>query len=588
MKLLLAFSILLLSSHAFSQNCSRPVDKKRKVVFVAINYGPAEIQTAKRAACDRGEDFVLVMPSNSDKPIDALIKEFEKIKKLGGKPSSLIISGHSGGGQFFGETGNLSRSEIIGLFTEKFPEFREGLESLYLLGCYTGVKYEIFSWIGRLPNLKFIAGYDGSAPLATRSSGLNYLQDLMKQERTLSQQRNASNLNRTLGLVRSIEALNSAIYVKTDACKETDETSYYFTSHSKNDARLSVLNLKDCPQRLKIIQDSVQQVVKYYDGEVPLPEDSARGPLRTIYNGFRQGHHCISEGDVDSIPTPDQVMALLFYGAYSKNFAEWIKPSVEDFLKELDALTLEEWSKALDEDISSLEDKKSQEKQLLNDLPSYDSKKSKAKADADSKQSALDAFSRKPGNADVSHLVLLADGVTEKIRRDTPEPKRSELIRILTELNTAQMKYENYGSSKSDYEKTVKESVASFQNDINKLKATPRTSEALRMMKNKLSLPTKAELSGTRSKQLELFRRMVKANQETNLTASLRKKYAALTANTVHMMNNLQSLPGAWHEYPPQGAPGIPRNVISPNRMSGRYLENKAFPEIFEISSTGI
>jgi hypothetical protein len=110
----------------------------------------------------------------------------KEIKDSQGKLQNVSISGHDGGGEFSGFKSNINRNELQNIMS-KYKDINE-VSSLLLLGCYTGTQKEVIEWKSIFPKAKVIAGHDGSAPLADRPQGHQYIADILTKEKQLSKQ----------------------------------------------------------------------------------------------------------------------------------------------------------------------------------------------------------------------------------------------------------------------------------------------------------------------------------------------------------------------------------------------------------------
>ena len=97
-------------------------------------------------------------------------------------PETLIISGHHGGGQFYGSNGKFDLSDLED--NTKIPvtllKSLEKVKFLYLLGCHSATLYLNYRWKKILPSLKLVVGYEGQAPLGNKIQGHAYLSYFLK------------------------------------------------------------------------------------------------------------------------------------------------------------------------------------------------------------------------------------------------------------------------------------------------------------------------------------------------------------------------------------------------------------------------
>lgn len=382
----LFFILLVLSSPLISAECNRKIDPKKVIIFIDTNTATPEIEKAEAGACARGQRLV-VIPKNhreydqlfkaskqisqelmnchanaplSDHCMDlrkkenkigekisklkenrldypALLKaELEALKKSKSSAVSFIISGHDGGGNFGGQKGNFSRYEIDKIFKD-YPEENK-VESALLLGCYTGVKFEVKHWKAAFPNLRLLGGYDSSAPLSERPAGLRYIQELLTNEKNLLGQTDHKKLEKKLyNSIKSINELRAGIYIKPTCVMGGTAEAFYYGSQSSNKG-LEGLVVGECekPEILQEIREMEPRFQMYYTGELEPPVDTANGELRKIYNKARKLEHCLTENNSSINLSP--VFNLLFFNGIKESFADFYKDDLrkaEDILKDV-------------------------------------------------------------------------------------------------------------------------------------------------------------------------------------------------------------------------------------------------------------
>src|SRR5690606_4236248 len=106
-------SLICISPALFAQGGNCPISKDSVVLFLDANDSPREIEKAREAACARGERLVVVEPDNLKSGIKQLADQNTPI-------SSLIASGHDGGGSFYGLNGDMSKTQIIAALQEGY------------------------------------------------------------------------------------------------------------------------------------------------------------------------------------------------------------------------------------------------------------------------------------------------------------------------------------------------------------------------------------------------------------------------------------------------------------------------------------
>lgn len=136
MKYFILLSLTVLSTNAFADyKCSRKVDAKRVVLFVNANSSAAEVENAKKAACERGDSFKEIPDKNSFLDATYLQKELNALAKSNVAVASMIVSGHNGGGSVHGTQGGVNKDEIISAMKSAYKSKPDLSPSLTLSSC---------------------------------------------------------------------------------------------------------------------------------------------------------------------------------------------------------------------------------------------------------------------------------------------------------------------------------------------------------------------------------------------------------------------------------------------------------------------
>jgi hypothetical protein len=304
--------------------------EKKKVLFLDLNRSESEIKVAKEMAKKKGEELI-IYPRNDDY---LNLNDLEKIISKN-KFRSLILSGHNGGKTYEGDNGRLVVSQLISMLDKSG---NTEIESLYLLGCNSANKSKMFFWKSSLPNLKFIAGYDGTAPLSSVQVGLNYFRDTMAKESKLINSKDKKSLKSSLSGIKDINQLNSSIYI---SCQEGENPQeYVFLSQTKNNQRFSEFNAKECAERIiEFKKNYSEKIRQYWEAELePTLENTKDGFTRKAYTFMRQNAHCLESNDGNNLITQftgDSLLFLLFNKSFNHNFSEYYKELISDSLNQI-------------------------------------------------------------------------------------------------------------------------------------------------------------------------------------------------------------------------------------------------------------
>jgi hypothetical protein len=368
--------------------CDKPINPQKIILFVDTNNSEPEIQTAKKAACARGEKL-MVVPQNYleygkyTKAVQAAEKAYmscvtrgancqaeekkssdayqemykfiysqptiangveatmKEIQAQGAKLKNVTISGHDGGGHFGGYKGGISRRDLDNIMAN-FQDINE-VGSVMLLGCYTGVQHEISAWRGIFPDARLIGGYDGSAPLSDKPAGHQYFEDLMVKEAQLTRQADQSRINSYVANnIRAVSLLNAAIYVNP-VCENPEEAVGYYFASGQRAKRFQPVQTTECDRMRPQIRQMSERFRLYNDGVIEPPVDPSTGELRELYSQARAIEHCIFNDD--SGMNVSQLFNLRFYDGVKKSFANYFKDDlaeVEEILKTVTPESLKE------------------------------------------------------------------------------------------------------------------------------------------------------------------------------------------------------------------------------------------------------
>lgn len=279
------------------------------ILFVDVNNNPQEIKAAKAAAQIRKEKLIL-FPSGSEKVSKESLKSF-----LGGlkntNVTSMVISGHDGNGNFSGRNGGVQASELKEILKSQ-TNLGISVRSLYLWGCYTATPGSLeFNWKDAFPNLQFVAGFDGAAPLGDKPAGQMYLKDALTKEKSLIAARDEKELGSLFKQIRGRAMVNAAV------CSGDS-----FASNKK------ISSLKKLKEECRAEDNSKgMEVFECYAmakvGCENPPSNTGNSPLRNYYNFLQETSHC--EPMYAQIgayrPTRDQVIRLIYYKNVVANFS---------------------------------------------------------------------------------------------------------------------------------------------------------------------------------------------------------------------------------------------------------------------------
>ncbi len=298
------------------------------IVFVDLNRAPAEIREAQRAADQRGQKLV-VFPDPASRvwaDVGAFKGFLQQLVRKDQHPVALIFSGHSGGKSFFGERGNLSLKEVKQAFqaVPKLPDqsaLRDSVRSVYLFGCYTGTFGSVRLWREQFPKAGVLVGFEQSAPSKAQTASSALIGDLVAREQQLTQKRDLKAVEK---LFREIQYSNQ---VSLAVCLNDQYVS--------QSARLNFQEYtKHCPREVfQSLRVTCKQLYFPYltcdPGFEDLPTDTHSSVLRDVYNRLRRYEHCEREFMSMALPSPEDVVRLIFFRNVVSNFEMYFRPELE-------------------------------------------------------------------------------------------------------------------------------------------------------------------------------------------------------------------------------------------------------------------
>lgn len=588
MKAIFFLAVLTFSVVAQAQ-CNRPVDPKKVILFIDTNNSEPEIATAQKAACSRGERLVIVPKNykdygrytaevesanralqrctnncdalatrasqayvnlenfkNSQKSTQESTKEaLDELKAQNAKMKTFIISGHDGGGSFGGSKGNFSRHELATLMKD-YEDINE-VQSLMLLGCYTGVQKEVIEWKNIFKDARLIAGYDGSAPLSDKPLGHQYITEILTKEPQLLAQADQKRLQAyARANIRSLFQMNTAMYLN---CGPGEGQEFYYASKAKT-KQFTPYDINECLRKGDEIDALSLKVSAYESGELEPPTNTASGELRQIYNQARALEHCVEI--LGRGPNVNNVFNLLFYEGVKKNYAKFYESDLAEVERALQGLNIENMERSFQAEMAKLEDKAKREDEMLNLL------QSNPEAYLAQRQQEIDAEKAQLTQLESANpfLASLARGESPPANfQMTPERlqlfnrymnKKHEVDNLEWELADARTNKEYFIPILRSRVEMQRNTIQNHQNSFNALK---HNSQSLR----EIWAPTAQNLQ-TKSRK-ELMDNVHKINGLLSIPGFPAEQKNALGWINTSVQNHLQHFqnPFSWHEHLPSG-----------------------------------
>lgn len=617
-KIILAILSLSFITHAQAE-CKKKINNSKVMLFVDVNESGEEIDTAEKAACERGQKLVVV--PNNHKEYEAKLantknahasyikcmkknpntcnKELEEVQKRSTEYSTftskqtplkqklqdqlaslkkdkvslenVTISGHDGGGHFGGAKGNIDRNQFLDIMKD-YKDINN-VKSVLLLGCYTGVPKQIMDWTMVFPDLRILGGYDGSAPLASRPEGHDYLYELLMNEKSLTsnadQKRLQSVLNKNFD---SLKNLNASMFLRPACQPLANEKSFYYGK--ARGPELKEFELNECMKATKDLLETKAKLDKFDSGDKEPPVDTTNGEMRAIYNMARRFEHCsssdepmvygdnsISEG---SIVSAQKAFGLLFHQGFKDNFSNYYDKEmneVENIVKAMDKKEIDEaeanYNKMID----------SQEKSLAEYVESMNLLESNPTAYIDAKKEIIKNKSEEYNKivSDPAYASLLKKFpslvLDSKVNINNgyygSQATEEETIQMMSLLGRVQEIYSLRNSVEMAENPKHREMVLSTKNQMIGYKTKSIERLKLNLVKgreqleaiNKVWIPTKENIKGKTRKEI-----MENAHAISGVLASpllpTKTRMALSWASDVTQRRLVEfEAPFSWHEY---------------------------------------
>lgn len=313
MKTLITVFIFIYSSTLLASN---------KVLFIDANNNPGEIKVARETAKLQGKELIVYPSGKKGITVEDIAELIEK-----NQFSSVTFSGHSGGMLFYGEFGEILLKKLIDRVKDH-PNAKH-IESLYLLGCNSGNKSKMMFWREAFPNIKFIAGFDGTAPLGSNQAGLNYYRDIMSKEEQIIQSANSNQMKKNLESVKGITAFPTSVLVECQA-----NIDFLYQPKTRLGSQFEKFSMgNDCESVVSYFDVKYKDSLKEFVNRNKDPRAEPPAKLREIYEALRQKEHC--EEEVKGQADANQFLFVRFMNEFDKNFLNYFNKPFNDLINSL-------------------------------------------------------------------------------------------------------------------------------------------------------------------------------------------------------------------------------------------------------------
>ncbi len=340
------FLLLTLSSLAQAYNCPHSVNPNSIIYFVDTRNSTHEVNSAQIAACERGETLIRMSPPINKNTFKNNLSGLARANRA---VSSVIISGHDGGGRIHNDDGDgLDKFEAIGAIKEAYrgkPALLAQLKSAFLWGCWSNGPAEVGIWRSELPSLKLIGGFIDMAPINTATASHTVLEGLLRREREIETAKNVASLRRSISSVENINQTYAAVYA--ESCGQNmyyyNKAASYYGEEDPNMSGGTHFTNFDTAFRCESLSAADKanirrRIMGYYLGNTPIPADTSHGDLRNLYMFARNNSRCLFD---DNMFNADRLLMLTFFPEVKKNFSATFSADIDAGVREFNSLLTE-------------------------------------------------------------------------------------------------------------------------------------------------------------------------------------------------------------------------------------------------------
>lgn len=307
-----------------------PKQAKADIVMINLNGSTQEVEALRKLTAKNKERLYVIPEDASDDTYDTedVAGDLLDLARKGVRPRSVVISGHHYQDQYFyGDSGSLFLHKLSAALGPSRAEgsvraFFDGVQSLYLWGCYSGTLGNTDKLISHIEtpfnSLNHIVGFLKKGPLGvTKESGI-LLERAFDKETLLRR----SSPTEKVSVLKTI--VGSSRY---DLIVHQGDA--YFTANESS-SRINYQRTCATPAALAKFAADNKTLYKYYNGEASIPADTAGGPLRGAYEDLQEYKYCLKKNNIcaanqsgyqyKAIPV-ETAIRLVYYKKVMANFA---------------------------------------------------------------------------------------------------------------------------------------------------------------------------------------------------------------------------------------------------------------------------
>ena len=236
--------------------------------------------------------------------IEAYIREIED---GGHKIDTIVISGHDGNGQYFGTQGDITASQLKGIFN-RHRLTRDNVSTLVQWGCYTGNANACENIWGKhiSQNINTTIGFTVQSPDNTRPGNFALLEDVCKKRKAIHESTTQEQYDKIFNNLAGVQDWNVGICKPEGVCSP---------DYARRDADGKVIPGQSCFHSYDELQRRCREFdpdhemnntyLKYLNAEPgyenpPLDDASfvyengkkGRNPIRNYYSELHLWRHC--------------------------------------------------------------------------------------------------------------------------------------------------------------------------------------------------------------------------------------------------------------------------------------------------------
>jgi hypothetical protein len=307
----------------------RAAAKKRSEEVIVLPHVAEELRerraalvSALKSGRERDWSKLSKLMAQIPQKIDAQALLRETLKDLVARHrtvSAITASGESAGYAFDGDVGRVLNYDIASVMLE-FPELLPGFRALYLMGCHSLDRVPLVWWHEKLPSLKVILGFAGTAPLADDPNSSHLLQSALEREDDLLKASTPEQAAKLFYGLREVRETNAAALVGETVVSVHGGVSSITVPPS----------CQGVEPRLRSLIPQYYQCLRADPGCIDVPTDPHHSRLRDFYEATQKYQYCASTVSyVASMPPKDQLVELLYFRNVRRHFATYFAREIE-------------------------------------------------------------------------------------------------------------------------------------------------------------------------------------------------------------------------------------------------------------------